>query len=134
MKTLLFVLCLMVPASLSAQTVINPNTLEWDVSLDHTAVDLAGNPKVTSYDYLAIAMNPIGAIAITVALPMPGPTATHIISPLPGLAQMVQDMIYTAQVNAVGPGGVGVSAPSNPFVNAAQLAPRPPLNVKVSKK
>src|SRR5437764_672247 len=105
--------------STNAQTTVvtNPSILEFTVSPDHNAVDVFGQSIVTSYDYAAIAQNTLGAIAITVGIGKPvASDGATVQLPLPGLALLVVNSIYTATLDANGPGGAsGPSLPSNPF-------------------
>jgi hypothetical protein len=133
MKTLLMLVgALLVAANLSAQTVVNPAWVDFDVSTDHSQVDLAGNPKVTGYTYRATVFPGSTGTAVTVGLGMPVPMAgTKVSLPIPGLSSMTQNVLYEARVTADGPTGSGVSAPSNPFGVAVSTAPAAPTNVRV---
>jgi hypothetical protein len=102
----------------SAQTVTNPRVIEFSPSAEHNAILPDGSPTVSRYDlgfYYKGASQPFQ----TNSLGKPAPTSSGRISldltrtltswPLPG------GMLYEARVSAVGPGGSGVSAPSNTF-------------------
>jgi hypothetical protein len=105
-----------IPSVAAAQVLIDPTAAEFSASPDHDA-SASGIPVVSSYQlelYLPLAPTPF----LTVPLGKPSPDANGVIRvslasllvplPAPGIT-------YTATVAALGPGGVGRSAPSNPF-------------------
>lgn len=135
------VMFLFVPVVASAQTpVVNPCCVHFIPSPDHftQVYDASGNlvDVVTRYDFNGTAMNSIGAIALTKDLgkPAPGTAGTIDLNLQAVLAAMTIGATYTATVTAVGPGGAGASAPSNPFVAGGIVpAPRAPLSLTVNK-
>jgi hypothetical protein len=117
--------------SVQAQLVMNPKTLTFTCSADHTATLADGTALLTRYD---AEYYPAGAVA---PLPVPTkvqnlakPTGTNGGACAPttvdktGLADKTQYVIY---VVAVGPGGSARSAAaSNPFVWDVVRAPAAP--------
>lgn len=101
------------PMSVEAQTVINPRTVEFDVSPDHDRLILS-MPIVTGY---RIDFYLIGATAPVQAGDLGKPTpdaAGHVVITRPELFALPIGG-YVARVVAVGPGGEGASVPSDPF-------------------
>lgn len=138
MKLILFAVALVLSASVvSAQTVtIDPTTLQFTASPDHTATNIDGTFVVASYQFDAVAPNSIGAIAITLGLGKPTPDASNIVTLnlATTFATLTPNATYYATVTAVGPSGSGVSAQSNPFARAgAPKVPSAPTNVRVIK-
>ena len=108
---------LLLPAFATGQSTVNPRTAEFSPSPDHSTTDSGGAAVVQSYQlglYLAGASQPFQ----TNSLGKPNPDGTGTITvdltaifmgwPVPGTS-------YTADVAAVGPGGVARSALSNQF-------------------
>lgn len=130
----LALLAIGLPAQAFAQTTINPTTVEFTASPDHFAKTVDGvTDIVTSYQFEATAMNASGALVLSVWLGKPTPNAQNVITvPVAQLATLTPEATYTATVQAIGPGGVGVSAPSNFFARAGvPRAPAAASNVKV---
>jgi hypothetical protein len=101
-----------------AQTVTDPDLVEFDPSPDHSALDSAGRPIVDHYE---LAVYPLGAgTPYEVALlgkPAPqsdGKIRVYLMTTLPTPLQPL--VYYDAQIVAVGPGGSSVSNVSNTFV------------------
>lgn len=110
-----------VPVSASTQICFQP-------SADHNAMDVAGNPKVTSYSwgyYLPGALAPVQEWTLGKPTPVNG---TIHVKP-PELLTVPLEVMYEARVAAIGPTGRGVSDPSNPFYRsgAPGAPPRPVL-------
>jgi Viral BACON domain/Putative binding domain, N-terminal len=113
------------PAVASAQAIVDGRTLEFTPSPDHNVVASDGTPLVTSY---TLQIFTIGGTQIvqSVNLGKPTPQSDGAIrvdfvallsTPLtPGVQ-------YEARVAAVGPGGQGVSSPSNAFSFSPVCAP-----------
>lgn len=115
-----------------AQIAINPTIVEFTPSPDHTATDLAGSPILTSYQFDAVAMNTLGAVALTKGLGKPTANAQGlIVVVVPELSTLTPNTLYTATVTAIGPAGSAVSAPSNPFGRVVPVAPSAATGVKI---
>ncbi len=129
----LSVLLVLSACALTAQgPTINPTGIEFTASANHADVTIDGKAIVTNYEFDAVAMNSLGAIALTINLGKPTPDATgKIVLPVTQLMTLTPNAVYTATVKAVGPGGQGVSAPSNPFGVLALVLPANPASVKV---
>lgn len=127
MRTVTFcALFVLTAAFASAQTVVNPTKAEFVASADHSAT-VNGTAVVTSYQLDTMTGTATGALAFTVSLGKPTPGAGNLISVVvPQLAALANGT-YTATVSAVGPGGAGKSAPSNPFARIG--APAAPTGV-----
>lgn len=112
----------------SAQ-VVNPSTAIFTASADHAAV-LNGVAVVESYQLEIVTTAAGGALALTVNLGKPAPSASNEIAAdlTPSVAKLANGA-YVATVVAVGPGGAGRSAPSDPFFRIGTPAPpgRPSL-------
>jgi len=113
---LLTFLVAVVPSPARAQ-MLNPTTAEFDPSSDHNATLADGRPKVDRYDLefsLVGAASPFQVASLGKPSPASDGKIRVLLSsiltsfPSPGIA-------YEAAVTAVGPGGVGRSAPSNQF-------------------
>jgi len=116
MRRLMFVL-LLVPGSAFAQVppVINPTGLTFTASPDQGKALPDGTKAVTSY---AVRIEVVNAPGITVAsadVGLPTPDASNTIQvTVPAFATLGFGQ-YLVHVAAIGPGGEGVSAPSDPF-------------------
>jgi hypothetical protein len=110
------VLAVGVPAVSQAQTVVNPTTIEWDPSADHAVLGLDGQPLVASYrvDIYLESNQTTPALTFDAGKPAPVSGKIAIINPA-WFAVPIANVRYVAKVAAVGPTGVGVSTPSNPF-------------------
>ena len=116
-----FAATLAIAPSLHAQTVVNPNTAEFDPSADHNATLPDGSAAVQSYQ-LELYLQGASAPFQTSSLGKPAPQTdgkirvnlATVLVPLP-----TPGTIYTADVAAVGPGGTSRSAQSNAFSWAA---------------
>jgi len=100
-----------------SQTVVNPRTVEFDPSADHSAVSSDGVALVQRYD---LAIYPVGGgtAQFTANLGKPTPGAdgkvrVDFASLLP--VWPLPNGTYEARVAASGPGGAGQSDPSNQF-------------------
>lgn len=127
----MFVAAVLLSARLvAAQTVtLNPTKVTFTPSADHDAV-IGTAPAVTSYQFDAVAMNGVGAIAISRSLGKPTPVAGSIVVVVPELLTVTKNTVYTGTVTAIGPGGNTPSAVSNPF--AVPGPPRAPTGVLVN--
>jgi hypothetical protein len=104
-------------AMLSAQTVVDPRTVEFNPSPDHNATTSTGAPLVTSYS-LSLYQQGAGTPFATVSLGKPAPAADGkirvdfiaLLSSVPA-----PNVTYEARVSAVGPGGATPSSVSNGF-------------------
>jgi len=113
----LWLLAASVPGSLYAQAV-NPTTAQFGASPDHNATAADGTPAVTRYQldfYFAGALQPFQVLP----LGKPTPDASNNISvnlaTLLGGALPAPGIVYESRVQAIGPGGSGVSTVSNTF-------------------
>lgn len=112
------------PPVCTAPCVPNPTGVDFTASADHAVLLPDGSPKVTSYEFSAMAMNSSGALMVTRTLGKPVPntvTGCNAALPcvrvaVPELATITSGQLYTATVTAVGPGNPGVSIPSNTFM------------------
>jgi hypothetical protein len=104
-------------ASPAEGQVVDPTTAEFDPSTHHDIILDDGRAAVTRYDlefYNAGATSPFQVMSLGKPTPQTDGkiriTLTNVLAarPSPGLT-------YLATVAAVGPGGIGRSAPSNPF-------------------
>lgn len=99
-------------AAVSAQTPA-PWRVTFTASPDHAAVDNGGTPLVTRYE---LALSRDGQDVARVDLGRPAPDAQGAITvDIHSTILPLAAGSYTAVVEAVGPGGVGASAPSAPF-------------------
>lgn len=117
---------------LAAQTVLNPNTVEFTASPDHATKAADGTPILDHYDWLVVQSSPTGALFMTVNLGKPTPNASNTITVTPSFATLGIGTTYYSFVEAVGPFGSSRSAASNPFAN--QSGPRPTGAPVVSQK
>lgn len=101
------------PAPVAAQTVVNPTAVEFEPSADHAAVFL-GSPVVTRYE---LRFQFVGATepVTTVDLGKPSPQDGKIRVTVPQFLTLTPKTEYEARVAAIGPGGEGVSTPTDPF-------------------
>lgn len=132
MKIIVTTLCLaaLLAATASAQTTVNPTKAEFVASADHN-VTVNGTAVVANYQFDTMTSTVTGALAFTVNLGKPTPAAGNVITvTIPQLAALSTGT-YVATVAAVGPGGVGKSAPSNPFVRVG--TPGVPTALKVTE-
>lgn len=120
--------------SVTAQsvTILGPTPSVSFVSPQHYANYLDGTPIITTYQLEVTAMNSLGAVAFTIDLGKPAPDGTGtVIVAVPQLTTITPNTTYTARVYAVGPGGSGVSDPSNPFGVTALVRPASLANVRI---
>lgn len=111
-------LALLLNASPALAQTQNPNVVAFHPSAEHSSKLASGQPAVSRYDLVFYREGTTEPI-VTVDLGKPAPQADGVIRvdytsrlgtwPLPGVQAV-------ARVTAVGPGGVGTSAPSNAFV------------------
>ena len=136
MKTLIFVLALVMPAAALAQSATPVNEKSraiFDASADHDRVDTFGTPLVDHYELEVIAANGTGAIAFTKGLGKPTPDASNTIAVVvPEFGGLTPNAIHRATVSAVNTGAASRSALSDPFgVPGVLPAPAAPTNVRV---
>jgi len=117
-RILLLCLCVcvvvgLVPPPVDAQSVVNPNAVEFEPSADHAAMFL-GTPVVSRYE---LRFQFVGAEqpVTTVDLGKPTPVENLIRVTVPQFLTLQPKQEYTATVAAIGPGGEGVSTPTDPF-------------------
>lgn len=94
---------------------------------DHTALNADGIPAVTRYELRFIP--PAGCAAVPTAdLGKPAADGTGLIlaKPIAAFGSLPANCVYTALLAAIGPGGEGVSAPSDPFVRVVAKVPASP--------
>ena len=109
---------------LSAQTVVDPQYVEFTASADHNAVASDGTPLVQRYSLSIFALGSSVAFD-TVDLGKPVPSAGVIrVNFIPLLhTQPTPNVVYEARVTAVGPGGSTASSVSNGFSFQATAPP-----------
>ena len=109
---------------LSAQTVVDPQYVEFTASADHDAVASDGTPLVQRYSLSIFAVGSSVAFD-TVDLGKPAPSAGVIrVNFIPLLhTQPTPNVVFEARVTAVGPGGSTASSTSNGF--SFQATPPP---------
>lgn len=116
----------------SAQTVLNPTTVEFVPSSDHSAVEADGTtPVVTRYEVrMYLEADPTTAI-VTQDIGKPAPVAGKIavVNPV-WFAGLTPRTRYVARVAAIGGGGAGLSAASLPFGLASVPTPTPPPEIR----
>lgn len=117
--SLLAVLLLGIGSSLSAQTptaIDGTSGIAFQASPDHVAVNDDGTAVVDHYELLVIRQNN-GALFFTQGLLKPAPDGQGVIlvKPISNFATLTRGVVYVAKVQAVGPGGAGVSGLSDPF-------------------
>lgn len=100
-------------ASYAGAQVINPTTVEFDVSADHN-VTVLGQPAVASYELRIYAVGAQAPVT-TVDLGKPTPTGIRARVTNPAIFTPLDKGEYIARVVAIGPGGDGVSDPTVPF-------------------
>ena len=105
------------PLHAAAQATTNPTRAQFDASADHSATDGSGTPLVQSYEiglYILGASQPFQTVSI--GKPTPDGTGTITVDMTAAfLGWPIVGMSYTADVAAVGPGGVARSTLSNTF-------------------
>ena len=105
------------PSPAAAQTTTNPTSAQFDASADHSATDGSGTPLVGSYEiglYILGAQQPFQTVSI--GKPTPDGTGTITVDMRAAfLGWPIVGMSYTADVAAMGPGGVARSTRSNTF-------------------
>src|SRR5512133_1751080 len=113
----LLLLCAVMAVPAQAQTVINPRTVEFDPSADHSAVTTGGQQVVQRYDLQIYTVS--GTTPYTTGnLGKPAPQLdgkirvdfSTLVTPWP-----LPDGTYDARVVAVGPTGTAPSDVSNTF-------------------
>lgn len=132
MKALIVLSLVFLPIAASSQTVIDAKTVEFMASPDHAAVSVVTNSPIVAKYQLNCAGT--GGTPLTKDLGKPTPTATGFIGPITvaEFLTITVDVLYSCTVTASGPGGVGVSAPSNFFGRSGPpRAPVAPTNVVV---
>lgn len=104
------------PAAVAQTVVLNPTTVEFDPSPDHALNGLDGAPLVTRYQlemFLEGAVLPFSVQDL--GKPSPGPDGKIRIVNASWFVALAMNVRYVAKVLTIGPTGVGVSDPSNPF-------------------
>lgn len=115
MKTCFVALFLLIAATVSAQTTVNPTKATFTASADHNTVT-SGVVILTSYQLDVMRDTATGALAFSYGMGKPTPATGNVITvTIPAFLTMGNGT-YVAKVTAIGPGGTGISAPSNPFV------------------
>lgn len=119
-RTFLFLALLaLAPALAQAQNlVLAPTTVEFMASADHALNGLDGNPLVTRYEmrhFLEGASEPVQVIDLGKPTPDGENKIAVVNAAWFSAAAIVPNVRYVAKVAAIGPGGEGVSEPSNPF-------------------
>lgn len=113
----------------AAAQVVNPSAAIFTASADHATV-VNGVAVVESYQLDLVTTAAGGALALTVSLGKPTPSPTNeITADIASSVAKLATGAYVATVVAVGPGGAGRSAPSDPFFRLGTPAPpgRPSL-------
>lgn len=95
-------------------------------SADHAALNLDGSAVVTNYEVRFLPG--AGCAAIPAAnINKPAPVGGVIsVKPVAGFGALTANCTYTGVVAAIGPGGAGVSLPSDPFVRVVARVPAAP--------
>lgn len=102
------------PAALRAQSVVNPTTLEFTPSSDHSAT-VNGTASVSGYDLQFYRVGATQPFQVN-SLGKPTPSGGVIRLPLSSLSSLpAAGITFEARVVAVGPGGTAASPPSNTF-------------------
>lgn len=123
MKRMLLVIALsLVPVFAQAQTVVNPSKIVFTASPDHNVVLTSGTAVLTSYELEIMAGTPTGAVAFTKGLGKPAPDGSNTITVTVPEFLTLMNGTFVGTVSAMGPGGVGVSIPSNPFDHVGKPA------------
>ncbi len=118
----LLFLCAMLAVPAQAQTVVNPRTVEFDPSADHSTLTADNQPVVQRYDLQIYALGASQPFT-TANLGKPAVQAdgkirvdfSTLIAPFP-----LADGSYQARVAAIGPTGNASSDPSNTFAFQSQ--------------
>jgi len=95
-------------------------------SADHGANNADGTPVVSNYEWRYVpgaGCQPVPAVDIGKPAPVAG---SILVKPLAGMGTLTANCNYTGVIVAVGPGGEGVSTPSDPFVRSVAKAPAAP--------
>jgi hypothetical protein len=109
-------LCALPAQAQTPVTVTSTSQVTFSASPDHAVVDSFGAQVVTRYDLETVAMNALGVVVFTQQLGKPTPVSNNITVGIAAtVAALTGGTVYQAKVAAVGPGGVGRSALSNPF-------------------
>lgn len=136
MKALILVLLFASPAFAQVTPTANPTKVDWVMAPGHNYVNpLSGVASLTAYE-LAFYAEGSTTASFTKRYPkasLPAPDVNGVISlVVPELQMLAVDTIYTATVASVGPLGLEVSIPSNPFGRPAPMpAPGKPTRVVV---
>lgn len=100
-----------------------PARVSFTPSTDHDRL-VDAVPLVTRYDFVVARVATPTTIVATTPLGKPTPTSGTITADITATLAALSPGSYVARIAAVGPGGSGVSPPSDPFVIAP--APAPP--------
>ena len=123
-------LALAAPALAQTPVVVNPTTIEWTPSPDHATVLSDGTAILTRYEvriYMRGATEPFQVH--DAGKPTPSANTIAVVNPS-WLVLSAMNSEGFARVAAVGPGGEGVSDPSNPFARVGPPAAPPALVVR----
>jgi hypothetical protein len=113
----LWLLAASVPGSLYAQA-MNPTTAKFGASPDHNATAADGTPAVTRYEldfYFAGALQPFQYLSLGKPTPDANNNISVNLATLLGGSVPAPGIVYESRVQAIGPGGSGVSTVSNTF-------------------
>jgi hypothetical protein len=120
-------LLVVTPGVVFAQSTIDPKTVEFDPSADHSATTSTGTELVSRYDlefYLVGAAQPFQTLSLGKPVVL---SSGKVEVPLSSLGAMPSPGItYESAVAAVGPGGIGRSSRSNTFSFSTAAPPPPP--------
>jgi len=136
LRSLLALLVLAAASPAWAQTatpVTATSHVIFDPSPDHAIADAFGVAVVASYD-LRVVVQGGTTVVLTKNLGKPALAAGKVDVVVPELGKLATNVVHTATVVAVGPGGTSVpTAASNPFgVPGTPPAPRAPAAVQVA--
>lgn len=116
---LFLALLALVPVVAQAQVVLAPTTVEFTASADHNTLGLDGiTPVLTRYEmrhFLEGASEPVQVIDLGKPTPNGENKIIATNAAWFAAAAIVPNVRYVAKVAAIGPGGEGVSDPSNFF-------------------
>lgn len=134
--SLLLILSALSSFTVAAQTnVTNPKVVEFDPSLDHSALTADGQPMVARYDlqvFLLGATQPITTTSLGKPAADPADGKIRVDFSTLVVGWPLGNGTYEARVAAVGPTGSGQSAPSNPFDLLSGVPPPPSCTFTLS--
>lgn len=128
----LFVVLCFAPGTWAQGVKINPTTVCFIPSADHSAIGLDGQPIVTRYEVRVFVSTDLTKVLYTLDLakPAPGTDGQICVANAVWFAGLTPKTKYVGKVAAIGPSGEGVSDPSNPFGNQGPAAPPTAVVVK----